>query len=318
MVFDVRERQVTVVGASGFIGRYVVQELCRQGLRVRAVCRHTQRALFLKPLGELGQVEIIAADILKPESLAPAVAGADEVINLVGTLKGRFESIHADAAEALARLAQQAGASAFVQVSAIGADADSPSRYGRSKADGEARVKHAFPGATIIRPSVVFGPEDNFINRFARMVSLLPIVPVVKPEARFQPVWVGDVARAVALAAADSRQYAGKTFELGGPRTYALRELVEWIAGVIRCRRLFLPLPDTASEGLAALGFLPGAPITKDQWLMLQRDNVVAKGAKGLEAFGMVPVSLEAAAPEWLVRYRKHGRFHIDTTAPVL
>lgn len=318
MAFDSRERQVTVVGASGFIGRYVVQALCKQGLRVRAVCRHPQGALFLKPLGGLGQVEIIAADITRAETLAGVVAGSHAVVNLVGILKGRFEAVHADAAEALASAARDAGAAAFVQVSAIGAAIDSPSRYGRSKADGEARVKRAFPNATIIRPSVVFGPEDNFINRFARMVRLLPVVPVVKPDARFQPVWVGDVARAVALAAADPAQYGGKAFELGGPRSYAFRELVEWIAGVIRCRRIILPLPDAAGAAMAAFDFLPGAPLTRDQWLMLQRDNVCAKGAKGLEAFGIAPTSLEVTAPAWLVQYRKHGRFNVNKIVPVL
>ncbi len=315
MAVETTDRLVTVVGASGFVGRYVVQELCRLGLRVRAVSRHTQAALFLKPLGGLGQVQIAGADISRPESLAAAVAGSYAVINLVGILKGRFESVHADGAEALAQAARDAGAKAFVQVSAIGADPASRSRYGRSKAEGEARVTGVFPGATIIRPSVIFGPEDDFINRFARMVKLAPVVPVVKPDARFQPAWVGDVGQAIAMAAADPGKYGGKTFELGGPRTYGFRELLGWIADTVRCRRVFLSVPDSLGEVIAAFDFMPCAPITRDQWIMLQTDNVVAKGAKGFEAFGIKPTPLESKAPDWLVQYRKHGRFNVDKNA---
>lgn len=306
---------VTVVGASGFIGRYVVQELCRTGVRVRAVCRNTPAALFLKPLGELGQVQIASADISKGKGLEAAVAGSSAIINLVGILKGNFEAVQAEGAGALAKAARDAGADTFVQVSAIGADLHSRSRYGRSKAEGEARVKAVFPNATIIRPSVVFGPEDNFINRFARMVKMAPVVPLIKPDVRFQPVWVGDVARAITLAATDADNYGGKTFELGGERTYSFRELIEWIAGVIRCERTIVPVPDSIGEMVAAFDFLPGAPITRDQWLMLGRDNVVSKGAKGLEAFGITPKPLEAVMPETLVRYRKHGRFNVSKNA---
>jgi NADH dehydrogenase len=312
MALQKSDKLVTVFGASGFLGRYVVQELCRRGLRVRAVCRNTQRALFLKPLGGLGQVQIVGADITRPASLAAAVAGSYAVINLVGILKGNFAAVQADGAAALANAAQEAGVDAFVHVSAIGADPHSRSRYGRTKGEGEAAVKAAFPKATIIRPSVIFGPEDDFINRFARMVSLLPVVPVIRPEARFQPVWVGDVAAAIALAAAEPRTYGGKTFELGGARSYSFSELIGWISATIRCNRTLLPLPDSVAEMIAAFDFLPGAPITRDQWLMLQHDNVVTKGVKGLEAFGITPVPLETKAPEWLVRYRKHGRFNID------
>lgn len=314
MAFDKTDRLVTVAGASGFLGRYVVQELCRLGFRVRAVCRRPQRALFLKPLGGLGQVQIAGADLARPAGLAAAVAGSDAVINLVGILKGDFTAVQSDGAEALAQAARAAGAGAFVHVSAIGADPHSRSRYGRTKGEGEARVLAAFPGATIIRPSVIFGPEDDFINRFARMAKMLPVIPVVKPDARFQPVWVGDVAEAVARAAVDPGQYGGKTFELGGPRVYSFKELVGWIAETIRCRRTLVSLPDSVAEMIAAFDFIPGAPITRDQWLMLQRDNVVSKGAKGLEAFGIAPAPLETKAPEWLVQYRRHGRFNVDNS----
>lgn len=311
MALESTDKLVTVVGASGFVGRYVVQELCRLGLRVRAVCRNTQGALFLKPLGGLGQVQIVGADITRGQGLAAAVAGSYAVINLVGILKGDFDAVQAEGSESLAKAARAAGAEAFVQVSAIGADVESASRYGRSKAEGEARVKAAFPGATIIRPSIIFGPEDNFLNRFARMVKLAPVVPVIKPDTRFQPVWVQDVAAAVARAAADPKAFGGKTFELGGPRSYGFRELIEWIAGTIRCKRAIVSLPDEIGGMIAALDFLPGAPITRDQWLMLGRDNVMSKGAKGLEAFGIAPTPMEAVAPNWLVQYRKHGRFNV-------
>jgi len=321
MALEKTGQLVTVIGASGFVGRYVVQELCRSGVlggtgvRVRALCRNTTAALFLKPLGGLGQVQIGGVDITRPDSLAAALAGSDVVINLVGVLNGDFGRIQASGAEAVAKAARAAGAGALVHVSAIGADPESPSAYGRSKGEGEALVRAAFPGATIIRPSVVFGPEDNFINRLARMVRTLPVVPVVRPAVRFQPIWVGDLAQAIARAAVDHVTYGGRVFELGGPRTYSFEELVRWVVETVRCRRSIIAVPDCIGSMIASAGFLPGAPITKDQWLMLQRDNVVAPGAEGIAAFGIEPSPLEAIAPSWLVRYRKHGRFNIPTAA---
>ena len=301
---------VTVVGGSGFLGRYVVQELLRGGTRVRIAARNTQTALFLKPLGGLGQVQIVSADVTRPDRLARAVEGSDAVINLVGILAGAFDKVQSEGAEALAKAAQAAGATAFVQVSAIGADASSEIAYARTKGEGENRVRAAFPAATIIRPSIIFGPEDGFVNRFAGLASLLPFVPVVAGKAQFQPVHVIDVAHAVAMAALDPAAFAGKSFEVGGPRIWTMAELVRYVVDQVRPGRTVVDIPDEIAGPLAGLtGWLPGAPITGDQWKMLQRPNVVAPGMEGLAAFGIQPTPLEATAPEWLVRYRRHGRF---------
>lgn len=309
------DRLVTIVGGSGFLGRYIVQELAAQGVRVRVAVRNPQRALFLKPLGQLGQVQVAAADIRNPKSLAAAVRGADGVVNLVGILAeggGRgFDQIHAQGAGNVARAAAEAGARAMVHVSAIGADAQSPSGYGRSKAKGEAAVMAAFPGATILRPSIVFGPEDQFINRFAGLAGSPFFVPVVSGGTRFQPVHVVDVARAAVMALHEPGRFGGRTFELGGPKTYSLREIQAWIAQEIRTTKPLVDIPDLAVRLMAKAGDLvPGVPINSDQLAMLGRDNVVAEGAAGFEAFGISPSPMEAVAAAYLVRYRKAGRFN--------
>jgi NADH dehydrogenase len=217
-------------------------------------------------------------------------------------------AVQADGARHVAAAAKSAGARALVHISAIGADSDSPSAYGRSKGDGEAAVRKAFPGAAILRPSILFGREDNFINRFATMIRFLPVVPVVAPQTKFQPVYVGDVADAVLATLGEDA--AGKMFELGGPQVLTMLDLQQWIAAATGRKRLFVELPDMVSGALATgLGWAPGAPITKDQWLMLQRDNVVAAGAAGLGQLGITPTSLAAVADGWLVQYRRHGRF---------
>ena len=302
-------RLVTLFGGGGFLGRYVAQELLRAGARVRVAERDPSNAWFLKPLGGLGQTQFVSASVTKPATLDQAVEGADAVINLVGILKGDFDAIHREGAANVAGAAHAAGADALVHVSAIGADPESPSAYGRSKGEGEAAVRGAFPGATIIRPSVVFGQEDGFLNRFAAMQAA-PFVPVLRAGVKFQPVWVADVARAIAAAAMDPAKHAGKTYELGGPEVLTMAELNAWLANAIGRSPTFVPVPDAIGGVLATVaGMLPGAPITRDQWLMLQRDNVVSPGAKGLEAFGIVPTPMEAVAPAWLVQYRPHGRF---------
>src|SRR5215217_5238143 len=214
---DRTDRLVTVFGGGGFIGRYVVQALLSRGQRVRVVQRDTRSANFLKPLATLGQIQFAGADISQADMVARAVKGSDAVVNLVGILKGNFDAIHRDGAANVARAAAAAGAEAFVQISAIGADPQSPSRYGRSKGEGEQAVRAAFPSATIIRPSVVFGQEDNFINRFAVMTRLLPVIPVIRGNWRMQPVHAADLGRAIALAAIDPHSHASKTYELGGP-----------------------------------------------------------------------------------------------------
>ncbi|MBA3880915.1 MAG: complex I NDUFA9 subunit family protein [Sphingobium sp.] len=307
------DKLVTLIGGGGFLGRYVAQALLEQGARVRIAQRNPKSALFLRPLGGLGQMQFVAADIRKPESIAHAVQGSDGVVNLVGILKGDFESIQTRGAGDVATAAAATGASALVHISAIGADAASASAYGRSKGEGEAAVLGAFPAATILRPSIVFGREDQFVNRFAAMIASAPAVPVVRGITKFQPVYVGDVARAVVAALAAPGQYGGRTFELGGPDVLSMRGLIDWIAAQTGQRPTIIDLPDAISAIIATFGFLPGAPITRDQWTMLQRDNVVAPGAAGLEAFGITPTPLDTVAPGWLVQYRRNGRFTTQT-----
>jgi NADH dehydrogenase len=305
------DRLVTVIGGGGFVGRYVVQALFARGQRVRVVERDPRRAFFLKPLAGLGQLQFAAADVTEAETVARAVQGSDAVVNLVGILKGDFDAVHREGAGNVAQAAAAAGAEALVHVSAIGADPGSESRYGRSKGEGEAAVRAAFPAATIVRPSVAFGPEDAFINRFAAMARLLPVVPVIRGSWRLQPVHAADLGRAVALAAVDRRSHGGRTYELGGPQVMTMIELNRWIAQAAgRGSKPIVPIPDPAAGFFArAAGWLPGAPITGDQWLMMQRDNVVADGAAGFEAFGISPSPLAAIAEGWLTAYRRSGRF---------
>ncbi len=301
---------VTVFGGDGFVGRYVVQALLKAGHCVRVASRNPKRGWFLKAQANLGQIAYVAADITRPETLKHAVDGAAAVINLVGVLKGDFDLVHRKGAAHTAAVAKAAGVGNFLQVSAIGADPDSPSAYGRSKGEGEAAVRDAFPGATILRPSIIFGREDQFINRFAGLIRMLPIVPIIGGATKFQPVFVGDVARAVSAIVMNPQTHAGKTYELGGPEIISMRGINQWIAEATGHDRLFVEVPDELAGLLATFtGWLPGAPITRDQWLMLQVDNVVSAKARGLSALGIVPTPLEVVAPGWLVLYRKHGRF---------
>lgn len=307
---------VTLLGGGGFLGRYVAQEIMKTGARVRIAERDPSSAYIVKPSSSLGQTQFVAASITDPASLARAVQGADAVVNLVGVLKGDFTKLHVEGARNAAQAAAAAGARAFVHISAIGADPHSPSAYGRSKGQGEVAVREAFPGATILRPSILFGAEDGFVNRFASLASRLPVLPVIRGPVRFQPAWVGDVARAVALAALDPETYAGRTFELGGPRAMSMAELNAWIAKAIGRTPHLLPVPDSVAGPMARLfGWLPGAPMTEDQWLMLQKDNVVSSSAEGFAAFDIAPKPLEAVAPSYLVRYRRQGRFSLNQPA---
>jgi uncharacterized protein YbjT (DUF2867 family) len=297
-----------VVGGGGFIGRYVCEALLKTGARLRVASRDPRRAWFLQPLGSVGQFSAIAVDIARPESIERAVEGADAVINLVGVFKGNLELIHVHGAGKLASAAKAAGARAFVHISAIGADVNSPAVYGRTKGQGEQAVRAAFPGATIIRPSTVFGAEDNFTNRFAAMARF-PVLPVIAPRTRFQPVYVRDLAKAIAAAALDPKAHAGKTYELAGPEAMTMRELNARVAELSDHHPELVDVPNLIAAGVARLGFLPGAPLTPDQWLMLQKDNVPSGDLPGFKAFGITPTPLGAAAPEWLGRYRKGGRF---------
>lgn len=306
-----KDKLVTLVGGGGFLGRYIAQVLLQRGARVRVAQRDPQGALFIKSQGGLGQTQFVAADVRKPESIARAVNGADAVINLVGVLNGNFDALHVAGARTVAMAAATAGVGTLVHISAIGANPASASAYGRSKGEGEAAVGAAFPTATILRPSIVFGREDQFTNRFAAMIAAMPIVPVVRPGVKFQPVYVGDVARAAVAALADAAAHGGRTYELGGPDTLTMAQVIRWIASAIDRSAMTLDLPDGVAAGVARLGFLPGAPITWDQWLMLQQDNIVTSGAPGIDALGVTaPEPLAVVAPAWLGRFRKNGRFN--------
>ena len=299
---------VTVFGGGGFIGRYVCEALLKTGARLRVAERRPRRAWFLQPLGSVGQVSTVAADLERPETIARAVEGADAVINLVGTFSGNLELVHVHGAGKLAAAAKAAGAQALVHVGALGSDVESDSEYGRTKGLGEQAVRAAFPGGTIIRPSTVFGPEDEFTNRFAAMARF-PFLPVIAPGTRFQPVFVRDLGQAIAAAALDPRSHGGKIYELAGPETYTMRELNAVIAEMAGQSPDLVDVPDFIAAAISKLGFLPGAPLSSDQWLLLQKDNVASGKQPGFEAFGITPTPLGSVAPEWLGRYRKGGRF---------
>jgi len=232
------------------------------------------------------------------------------VVNLVGVLKGRFRAIHVDGARNIAEAAAAAGAEALVQVSAIGAEPEAESLYFATKAEGEAAARAAFPRATIVRPSLVFGREDNFVNRFAGLARIAPVLPVVRPAMRIQPVYAADAGRAIAACALNAGTHAGKSYELGGPQVMTMRELMEWVCRTTERGRPVVDVPDAVAK-LAArgLGWLPGAPLTWEQWLILQKDSVVSPGAAGLEAFGIPKTPMIAVAEGWLTAYRRHGRF---------
>jgi NADH dehydrogenase len=304
-------RIATVFGGAGFIGRHVVQRLARQGFIVRVAGRDTEKAGRLRTLGAVGQVVPVAASVTEEGSVARAVAGAEAVVNLVGILferkPGDFQRIQAEGAGRVARLAAAAGARRLVHLSAIGADAGSASLYARTKAEGEAAVRAAFPAATILRPSVVFGPEDQFFNRFAALAALLPVMPVVCGGTRFQPVYVGDVADAV-MAAIAREDAQGRTYELGGPRVMTMREVLEFVLEQTHRRRPLLPMPEGLLRLQARLGeMLPTPPLTRDQLILLGRDNVVAEGAPGLADLGISPKAVEAIVPAYLARFRPGG-----------
>jgi NADH dehydrogenase len=298
---------VTVFGGGGFIGRQVCELLLDKGARILIAQRNAAAAHVVQPLGQVGQLGYRQADLTNRPSVERAVHGADVVINLVGTFQ-KMEKLHIEGARNVAEAAAAAGAVGLVHVSAIGADPQSPSRYGQTKAAGEQAVRESFASATIVRPSLVFGADDQLTNRFASL-GRLPLVPVLKANARFQPVYVVDLARAIAEAALDRRAHGGKSYEIGGPQTFTMAGLHRAIFALSGQSPQLVELPDIAGDILSRLGFLPGAPITRDQWLMLGRDNVVAKGAKGLADFGIEPTPLAAVAGEWLSRFRSGGRF---------
>ncbi|WP_414899755.1 complex I NDUFA9 subunit family protein [Sphingomonas flavalba] len=309
-----KDKLVTLFGGGGFIGRYTAQALLRAGARVRIAQRDPRAAWYLKPLGGLGQTQFVASDLRHADSVARAVAGADAVVNLVGILKGDFNGVHAEGAAHVAKAARAAGADALVHVSALGANATTASRYGRSKAEGETRVRAAFPEATILRPSTVFGREDGLTNRIAGLIRMLPVVPVIAGSTRLQPVFAVDVADAI-VASLSTGSTAGQTLALGGPEVVDMQALYTHIASWIDRGPALITVPD----GLASLatrlgGWVPGAPMTHDQWLMLQQNYVVGAEADGLSLLGITPTPMAAVAPDWLVQYRRRGRFALTKT----
>ena len=306
---DWRGRVITVLGGGGFIGRYVCEALFKTGVRVRVAQRDPKRAYQLQPLAAVGQLDLVRVDFNRPESLDAAVEGAWGVINLVGAFAGRLETVHSEAPARAAAKALASGAESFVHVSAIGADPAAASIYGRTKGNGEVAVRAAFAGATIIRPSLVFGPEDQLTNRFAALAARLPVLPVLGGKTRFQPIYVRDLAQAIVMAATDPARFGRQTFELGGHEVLTMRELNVAIADAAGKPREIIGLPDIAGELMSKLAFLPGAPLTRDQWLMLKRDNVVGDAVIGIEAFGITPTPMSAVIGDWLGRFRRGGRF---------
>ena len=301
----------TVFGGSGFIGRYIVKRLAKKGFVVRVAVRDPERALFLKPMGGVGQVVPLYASLTNAATVQRAVAGADLVVNCVGILaerrSGDFQRIHAEGVGLVGRLSAQAGVAKLAHISAIGADPQATSRYAATKGAGEGMLREAFPGATILRPSLVFGPEDRLFNRFAAMARMLPAMPVICGDSRFQPVYVGDVADAVmmTLGRADA---AGAIYELGGPRVWSMRELLTYILEQTGRKRRLVDVP----MGMARLQarfmeFAPGKPLTRDQLLMLQRDNVCAGGMPGLAELDIVPTPVELVVPGYLRRFQPGG-----------
>jgi len=307
-------RLATVFGGSGFVGRYIVRQLARDGWRVNVACRDAEYAKFLRPMGDVGQVTPLAVSIRDDASVEAAVAGAEAVVNLVGILyesgSQGFEAIHAQGARRVAEASARAGVSRLLHFSALGADPSSPALYARTKAAGEAAVRAAFPGATIFRPSIVIGPEDGFFNRFAGLARVMPALPLFGGgRTRFQPVYVGNIAEA-AKRALDDPKTAGVTYELGGPTIYTFRQLMELMLREIRRKRCLVSVPFPIARLEARfLQVLPVPPLTVDQVRMLERDNVTAPGMPGLAELGVSPTPVEQVIPSYLDRFRPGGRF---------
>ncbi len=317
---------VTIFGGSGFVGRYIAQRMARAGWRVRVAVRRPNEALFTRTYGVVGQVEPMQANIRDEASTRRAIAGATAVINCVGILveqgRQKFHPVQAEGAARVARIAAEEGVARLVQISAIGADPDSGSAYGSSKAAGEAAVTRAFPGAVILRPSIIFGVEDGFFNRFASMAKFSPVLPLVEPDTKFQPVYVDDVAAAAAMAA--TTEMAPGVYELGGPEVVTFRTLMRRMLVVIERRRVLVSIPNLLARALASVldfvqkisfGLIPNGMLTRDQLKMLAKDNVVSEGARGFADFGIVPTTLDSVLSTYLYSYRPTGQYAEIRTA---
>jgi uncharacterized protein YbjT (DUF2867 family) len=307
-MIDRSEELVTVFGGGGFIGRYVCEFLLKSGVRVRVAQRNPKQAYIIQPLGQVGQFGFARADVSNADSVRRAIQGSSAVINLPGVFGGKMRSVHVDGARNVAEAAREVGAEAFVHISAIGVSTESESGYSRTKAEGEEAVRTVYPRATIIRPSLVFGPEDDLTNRFAAMANL-PFLPVIAANSKFQPVYVRDLGTAIGMAALDPKRFGGETYEIGGPQVMSMLELHQAILELTGQKPEVTPLPDLFGSLLSKLGWLPGAPLTRDQWLMLQRGSVPSGDWPGLDAFGIRPTPLAAVGYEWLGRFHRGGKF---------
>ncbi len=311
---------VTIYGGSGFVGRYVARRMANEGWRVRVAVRRPNEAMFVKPYGVVGQVEPILCNIRDDASVAAAMQGADAVVNCVGVLnelgKNAFDAVQADGAERIARIAAEQGITRMVHISAIGADADSDSEYSQTKAQGEAGVLAHMPNAVILRPSVIFGTEDQFFNRFAGMTRMGPFLPLVGAETKFQPVYVDDVAKAAVQGVLG--QAAAGTYELGGPEVKTFRALMQQMLDVIHRRRVIIGMPFFAARIMAGVldiikfvsfQLFPNSILTRDQLKNLRRDNVVSDGAKSFADLGIEPATLESVLPDYLWKFRPSGQY---------
>lgn len=310
---------VTIYGGSGFVGRYIARRMAKEGWRVRVAVRRPNEALFVKPYGAVGQVEPFFCNIRDDASVRAAMQGADAVVNCVGILvnegRNKFDDVQKDGATRIAKIAAAEGVERLVHISALGADAESESEYSRSKALGEAAVLKAFPKAMILRPSIIFGTEDGFFNKFATMTKFGPVLPITGGNTRFQPVYVDDVAKAAVMGVLGE---AEGVYELGGPDVETFKQLMDRMLGVIARRRMVLNLPYVAAflVGLAGdivqgltMGLITNRILTVDQVRNLGRDNVVAPGARGFEALGITPTPMGAVLPDYLWRFRVHGQY---------
>ena len=313
-------KMVTIYGGSGFVGRYIARRMANQGWRVRVAVRRPNEAMFVKPYGVVGQVEPVFCNIRDDESVALAMRGADAVVNCVGILnelgKNAFDTVQAEGAERIARIAADQGIARLVLVSAIGADDGSDSEYARTKAQGEQGVLAHMPDAVILRPSVVFGTEDQFFNRFAGLTRLSPLLPVVGADTRFQPVYVDDIAQAAVKGVLG--EAAPGIYELGGPEVKTFRALMQQMLGVIHRRRIVVGMPFWAARIMAGVldiakfvsfQLFPNHILTRDQVVNLRRDNVVSDGQKGFADLGIEPVTMESVLPEYLWKFRPAGQY---------
>ena len=297
---------VAIIGGGGFLGTHLAQELLRRGARLRIADRHPEKAFRLKPLGELGRMQFTRCNVTDARSLAAALEGADAVAYLVGTWGSDQYELQAKGAGIAAEEAARQRADSFVYVSAIGADAGSDSGYAATKGEGEQLVRAAFPRATVVRPSVMFGEDDKFVNLFAGLIAALPALPVFGAGSRLQPLFVDDAAAAIANALANPGRHGGKTYELAGPEVLTMDEIHRRIAAAQGRERGFIAVPDAVAGVFAAL---PGTPMTSDQWKLLKHGSVASGALPGIAALGVEPRPLELFLGKWMTRFRKHGRF---------